>query len=159
MANSAKDGEVLYTIRADDSQLDSDLDAAEKKVRKSSEEAAEKSEQAEKESANVKKKVKEDVTEHHRKENDKQEQSDEESHDKREESAKSHGETLKNIASGTAKAIGTGMLAAGAAVVGIGVSAVSSANDMDKAMNQFVASTGKGTEETERYKRVVSETQ
>ena len=39
MANSAKDGEVLYTIRADDSQLDSDLDAAEKKVRKSSEEA------------------------------------------------------------------------------------------------------------------------
>lgn len=157
MANSAKDGEVLYTIRADDSQLDSDLDAAEKKVRKSSEEAAEKSEQAEKESADVKKKVKEDVTEHHRKENEKQEQSDEESHDKREESAKSHGETLKNIASGTAKAIGTGMLAAGAAVVGIGVSAVSSANDMDKAMNQFVASTGKGTEETERYKKVMEE--
>lgn len=157
MANSAKDGEVLYTIRADDSQLDSDLDAAEKKVRKSSEETAEKSEQAEKKSANVKKKVKEDVTEHHRKENEKQEQSDEESHDKREESAKSHGETLKNIASGTAKAIGTGMLAAGAAVVGIGVSAVSSANDMDKAMNQFVASTGKGTEETERYEKVMEE--
>ena len=157
MANSAKDGEVLYTIRADDSQLDSDLDAAEKKVRKSSEETAEKSEQEEKKSANVKKKVKEDVTEHHRKENEKQEQSDEESHDKREESAKSHGETLKNIASGTAKAIGTGMLAAGAAVVGIGVSAVSSANDMDKAMNQFVASTGKGTEETERYKKVMEE--
>ena len=157
MANSAKDGEVLYTIRADDSQLDSDLDATEKKVRKSSEETAEKSEQEEKKSANVKKKVKEDVTEHHRKENEKQEQSDEESHDKREESAKSHGETLKNIASGTAKAIGTGMLASGAAVVGIGVSAVSSANDMDKAMNQFVASTGKGTEETERYKKVMEE--
>lgn len=35
--------------------------------------------------------------------------------------------------------------------------AVNSANDMDKAMNQYLASTGKSTEETERYKKVMED--
>lgn len=151
------DGEVVYTLRADDSDLEGDLKSAEKKVEKSTEETAAKSEQAEKETAETKKKVKEDVTQHHKQQNEAQEKSDEESSQKREETAKGHGEKLKSIAGGTAKAIGTGMLAAGTAVVGVGVAAVNTANDFDKAMNQFVASTGVGTEYTERYKKLMED--
>lgn len=151
------DGEVVYTLRADDSDLEGDLKSAEKKIEKSTEDTAAKSEQAEKETGETKKKVKEDVTQHHKQQNEEQEKSDEESSQKREETAKGHGEKLKSIAGGTAKAIGTGMLAAGTAVVGVGVAAVNTANDFDKAMNQFVASTGVGTEYTERYKKLMED--
>lgn len=157
MANSAKDGEVLYTIRADDSKLESDLEASEKKVKKSAEQAADSSAQAARKSSETRKNTEEDVTRHHQEQNRQQEKNAEESYQKREGSAKNYGESLKNIAAGGAKAIGAGMLAAGAAVAGIGVAAVNSANDLDKAMNQFAASTGIGTEETERYKKVMED--
>lgn len=157
MAGRGGDGEVIYTLRADDSGLEEDLGAAEKKTEKYSKEAADRSERIEEQTANTKKQIKDEVTEHHKQQNTEQEKSDEDSGQKREESAKSHGEKLKSIASGTAKAIGTGMLVAGAAVVGVGVAAVNSANDLDKAMNQFTASTGVGMEETERYKKVMED--
>lgn len=64
-------------------------------------------------------------------------------------------EKLKSVAGGAAKAIGAGMLAAGTAVVGIGTAAVNSAVSMDQAMNDFIVSTGKGTEEAERYQNVL----
>ena len=142
-------GEVTYEIVADDSQLESDLNEAGKKVEKSAKKTAKKSEDAEKESAEVKKSVKEDVTKKNEQENDKQEKDDDDSYQNREESAKSHGSKLSSIASGTAKAIGAGMLAAGTAITGVSVAAVKSTNDIDQAMNQYIASTGKSTEETE----------
>lgn len=151
----SKKGDVTYTLRADDGYLDNDLDAAEKKVEKHAKQTSQKTEQIEKQTAEVQKNVKEDVTDFHQQKNREQEESDEDSYGKREDAAKSHGEKLKSIASGTAKAIGVGMLAVGTAVVGIGVSAVNSANNLDQAMNQFIASTGKGTDETERYKTVL----
>lgn len=150
-------GEVTYEIVADDSQLESDLNEAGKKVEKSAKKTAKKSEDAEKESAEVKKSVKEDVTKKNEQENDKQEKDDDDSYQNREESAKSHGSKLSSIASGTAKAIGAGMLAAGTAIAGVSVAAVKSANDIDQAMNQYIASTGKSTEETERYKKVMED--
>lgn len=150
-------GEVTYEIVADDSQLESDLNEAGKKVEKSAKKTAKKSEDAEKESAEVKKSVKEDVTKKNEQENDKQEKDDDDSYQNREESAKSHGSKLSSIASGTAKAIGAGMLAAGTAIAGVSVVAVKSANDIDQAMNQYIASTGKSTEETERYKKVMED--
>lgn len=64
-------------------------------------------------------------------------------------------EKFKSIAGGTAKAIGAGMLAAGTAAVAVGTMAVNSAVSMDQAMNDFIASTGKGTEEVERYQNVL----
>ncbi len=64
-------------------------------------------------------------------------------------------EKLKNVAGKTAKAIGVGMLTAGTAVVTVGTAAVNSAVSMDQAMNSFIASTGKGTEEAERYQNVL----
>ena len=125
-------GEVTYEIVADDSQLESDLNEAGKKVEKSAKKTAKKSEDAEKESAEVKKSVKEDVTKKNEQENDKQEKDDDDSYQNREESAKSHGSKLSSIASGTAKAIGAGMLAAGTAIAGVSVAAVKSANDIDQ---------------------------
>lgn len=153
----AKKGEVTYEIRADDSKVESDLEKANKKVEQSEKKTAQKSEKIEKDTAEVKKDVKEDVTEHHKQENKKQEQSDEESYKAREEAARGHGAVLKGLAGGTATAIGAGMLATGATIAGLGIAAVNSANDVDKAMNQYLASTGKGTEETERYKNVMEE--
>lgn len=153
----ADGGDVIYTLRGDDSELESDLSKAEKKVEQSAKSTGDKSSEIEKETGDTKKKIKEDVTEHHKKQNQEQEKSDEDSAGKKEKIASTHGEKLKSLAGGTAKAIGTGMLAAGTAVVGIGVSAVNSANDLDKAMNQYLASTGKSTEETERYKKVMED--
>lgn len=150
-------GEVTYELVADDSQLESDLNEAGKKVEKSAKKTAKKSEDEEKESAEVKKSVKEDVTKKNEQENDKQEKDDDDSYQNREESAKLHGSKLSSIASGTAKAIGAGMLAAGTAIAGVSVAAVKSANDIDQAMNQYIASTGKSTEETERYKKVMED--
>lgn len=150
-------GEVTYEVRADDSKVESDLAEANKKVEQSAKKAAKKSEDVEKDSAKVKKSVKEDVTKHHEEENEKQEQSDEDSYKERESSAKKHGSVLKSIGKGTAYALGAGFLAAGTAIAGVGIMAVNSANDMDKAMNQYLASTGKSTEETERYKKVMED--
>lgn len=157
MAKGGKEGEVTYTLRADDSHLDADLNSAEKKVEKSAKQTAQTAEKLEKQTAEVQKDIQEDVTDHHIKENQNQEQADDDSYEKREDSAKAHGEKLKSIASGAAKAIGAAMLAVGTAIVGIGVSAVNSANNLDQAMNQFMASTGTGTEEAERYKKVLED--
>lgn len=153
----ADGGDVIYTLRGDDSELEKDLSNAEKKVEQSAKSTGDKSAEIEKETGETQKKVKEDVTEHHKQQNQEQEKSDEESAEKREKTASNHGEKLKSLAGGTAKAIGAGMLAAGTAVVGIGVSAVNSANNLDQAMNQYLASTGKSTEETERYKKVMED--
>lgn len=54
------------------------------------------------------------------------------------------------LSTSTVAAIG-----AGAAVVGAGALAVNAANDMQGAMNDFLASTGKSREETERYQGVL----
>lgn len=97
-------GEVTYEVRADYSQVESDLDQANQLVEKKSSAGMEK---------------------------------------------------FKSIAGGTAKAIGAGMLAAGTAAAAVGTMAVNSAVSMDQAMNDFIASTGKGTEETERYQNVL----
>lgn len=153
----ADGGDVIYTLRGDDSELEKDLSNAEKKIEQSAKSTGDKSAEIEKETGETQKKVKEDVTEHHKQQNQEQEKSDEESAEKREKTASNHGGKLKSIAGGTAKAIGAGMLAAGTAVVGIGVSAVNSANNLDQAMNQYLASTGKSTEETERYKKVMED--
>ena len=59
---------------------------------------------------------------------------------------------LKSKAGKTAKVLG-GVL--GTAAIGVGVAAIKSADDMDKAMNQFIASTGKGADEAERYQEVL----
>lgn len=96
------DGEVIYEIRADDSELEGDLDRAHGK-------------------------------------------------------AKNHGERLKGIASGTAKAIGAGFVAAGAAATAIGVAAVNSADDLNKAMNGFSAATGIAGDSLGKYRDVLDE--
>ena len=153
----AKDGEIIYELRGDDSHLDADLNQAEKKAEQSAKKTGQKAEQIERETGATQKKVKEDVTNHHIQQNDARENDDIDSGNKREETAKKHGENLKSIAGGTAKAIGASMVAVGSAVVGIGVSSVNSANDMQKAMNQYIASTGKGVEETDRYKKILEE--
>lgn len=55
--------------------------------------------------------------------------------------------------SGTAVAA----IGVGAAAVGVGALAVGTANDISGAMNDFIAITGKGTEETERYQAVMED--
>ena len=153
----SKEGEITYEVRADDSKIESDLAEANKKVEQSTKKAAQKSEDIEKDTAKVKKSVKEDVTKHHEGENEKQEQSDKDSYKERESSAKNHSSVLKSLGKGTAAAIGTSFLAVGSTVAGVGIMAVNSANDLEKAMNQYLASTGKGREETERYKKVMED--
>ena len=139
----AKEGEVIYELRGDDSNLEKDLNDAEKKVEQSAKKTGETSEKYEKETGETQKKVKEDVTQHHKQQNDEREKDDEDSSHQREETAKTHGEKLKSIAAGSAKAIGASMAAVGTAAVGIGVAAVKGTNDMDQAMNGYIAATGK----------------
>lgn len=60
------------------------------------------------------------------------------------------GELTEGLSGAKVAAIG-----AGAAAVGAGALAVGAANDMDSAMNTFLSTTGKSTEETERYQSVL----
>ena len=154
---AGKDGEVVFEIRGDDSKLEQDLDGAAKKVEQSAKKGADKTQQVEEQTSEALKQSKEDVTEHHKQQNDERVKDDEETGKQREETERSTGDKIKSIAGGTAKAIGAGMLAAGAAAVSIGTMAVNSATQMDQAMNQFISSTGKGTEETERYQKVLED--
>ena len=165
------DGEVTYEIRGDDSNLDRDLDAAQKKVEQSAKQGANKTEQIEKDTSQSVKKTKEDVTRHHKQENDKRVKDDEQSGKQRENNEKSVSGKIKDIISDTANqnpviskvtevtgslggAAGA-WLGVGAAAAAVGGMAINSATQMDQAMNQFISSTGKGTEETERYQGVL----
>lgn len=60
------------------------------------------------------------------------------------------GELTAGLSGAQVAAIGVGVAAAGT-----GVLAVSAANDMDAAMNSFLATTGKSKEETERYQGIL----
>lgn len=151
----AADGEVVYEIRADDSKIDSDLDAAQKKVEQSTEKTAKKTEQTEEKTSETVKREKEKVTEHHKQQNDERQKDDQSTGKERENTEKETSEKIKSIASGTAKVIGAGMLVAATGAVTASGMAIKGATDMDQAMNQFVASTGKSTEETERYQKVL----
>lgn len=164
-------GEVVYEIRADDSNLESDLDAAQKKVEKSAEKGAEKTEQVEKDTSKAVKREKEEVTKHHKQQNEERVKDDEKSGQKREQNEKSVTEKIKGYISeaadqnpviGAVKDVTSGLSGAQAAYVGAGVAAVamggmavSGANDMKQAMNDYLASTGKSVEETERYQTVL----
>lgn len=156
MPNSA-DGEVSLRLVVDDSEMENGLNRARQSAEQSAERTAESVEDIEEEHNRNRRRMQEETTEHNREQNEEQEQDTEESYEKREGFAKKHADTLKGFASGTAKAIGASMLATGTAVAGIGVAAVNSANDMQKAMNQFAASTGIPIENTENYKKVMEE--
>lgn len=149
------DGQVTYEIRGDDSNLDSDLDRARQRVETSNRRTEENQGDTARRSADNRRNIDEDLTDHHEEQNNRRDQSDEESGHNQENNANKTGEKLKSIAGGTAKAIGTGMLAVGTAAIAIGGMAVKSATDMDQAMNQFISSTGKGTDETEKYQTVL----
>lgn len=164
-------GEVVYEIRADDSSLESDLDGAQKKVEKSSERGAQKTEQIERDTSEAVKREKEQVTEHHKQQNDERVKDDKDTGKEREENEKTVSEKIKRYISDAAdqnpvisavKDVTGGLSGAQAAWMGIGAAAVtvggmavSGANDMQKAMNDYLASTGKSTEETERYQKVL----
>lgn len=242
-------GEVTYEIRADDSNLETDLKSAQKKVEQSSEKSADKEKKIEKEKSESIKQEQKSVTENHKNEKQKQEKasqdsaktfkqlaksistdvkesaskakdhasksieaikhpiktvssfSKEKTADIKEsfskafetskekaisgmektaktilhpvQSAKDAGEGIKEhfggafekvkgFAAETVKSIDSHMAitigsaaAVSASIIGIGVSSVKSAVSMDQAMNQFIASTGKGKEETERYQNVL----
>ncbi|HJB90005.1 MAG TPA: phage tail tape measure protein [Candidatus Eisenbergiella merdigallinarum] len=167
------DGEVLYEIRGDDSKLEGDLDSAQKKAEQSSKKAGESSERIEKKTSDTIKKEQEEVTKHHKQENDKRVKDDEETGKQREDTEKSVSGKIKDIISdaadqnpviGSVSKVTDGLSGAGAAWLGVGAAAaavggiaVKSATDMDQAMNQFIASTGKGQEETERYQKVLED--
>lgn len=69
-----------------------------------------------------------------------------------EESVGKAGESTKAMASKVVMGVGAAMATA---TVAVGTAAVNSANDIDQAMNQYIASTGKAVEETERYQNVL----
>lgn len=151
----ASDGEIIYTARVDGDDVEKDLDKIEKKVEKSTKDTGQKTEKIERETGDTTKKVNDDVTDHHKQQNDERVKDDEKTGHEREEQEKKTGERLKSIAGTTVKAIGAGLLAAGTGAIAVGTMAVNTAVSMDQAMNQFIASTGKGTEETERYQTIL----
>lgn len=175
MAEDARDGEVVYVIRADDSMVDGDLEASQRKVEQSAKKAGEKSEKAEKDVSKTVKKEKEEVTRHHKQENEKRVKDDEQSGEKRKETEKSVSQSIKdsiseaftdtaesdptiskiNKIAGGLDGTALAWLGVGAAAVSVGSKAVGTATEMDQAMNEYLASTGRGKEETERYQQVL----
>lgn len=242
----AKEGEVTYELRGDDSNLEADLSKAEKKIEEHAQKTAEATVKTEKKTTEAVKKEQKEAAAHHKQQKGKQEEVEKQSaktfkglakeisadakaqasgikatatkslnaikhpiksissfagdkskdirqhfkdsfHKTKEHAISgmekvSHAilhpvETAKTAASSIqesfskamgkvgsvaavigkagAKAVGSGLLAAGGAVVTAGTMAVKGAVDMDKAMNGFLASTGKGAEEADKYQKVL----
>lgn len=169
-----KKGEVVYEVRADDSNIESDLEQANRKVEK-----------AAKKSADDTVKIEEKKTSSFKSEANKVVRSARDaagsvtdSWEKSSEDSASFfgnlGETLKDtfteaadssipfvgqvgdLAKGFSGAQ-VAAIGAGVAVAGIGVMAVGAANDLDSAMNQLQASTGITSEQTEKYRDVLKD--
>ena len=145
-------GDVTYELRADGSKLESDINEANKKVEKSA-----------RKSADDIVKTEENKTGRIKGETDKTVKNSEQAADKIKSAfsdAASEsiplvgkvGELTSGLSGSAAAAIGVG-----AAAVGVGALAVGTANDISGAMNDFIAITGKGTEETERYQAVMED--
>lgn len=75
--------------------------------------------------------------------------------DSAQDTAKKGGGKLADIASKSAKAIGAAAVGVGTAAVAAGGFAVNLANDVDKAMNSFAASTGTAKSEIDEYQDVL----
>lgn len=166
-------GRVEYEIRADDSHIESDLADAEKKVEQYLEKSADKTEKIEKDVSKTVKEEKESVTKHHKQENEKRVKDDEESGEKRKKSEKSVSDVVKKSIKEAAdqnpvihavSEVTDGLsgaqaawLGIGAAAVTVGGMAVSGADNMKQAMNQYIASTGKSSDETERYQNILED--
>lgn len=175
MGKKGEDGEVLYVMRADDSYLVDDLNDAEKKIEKSVEGAADAAHDAAKSSGRkVESAVKESVdktTQTHKQGYEEVNKEHEKSGEKRKSKEKEIGDAMAQVADSVCGEIGVSFskimdtvtspagvaAAAGAAVVGTGVKAVSTAIDIDSALNQLRASTGATSEETEKYKKVMED--
>lgn len=175
MGKKGEDGEVLYVMRADDSYLVDDLNDAEKKIEKSVEGAADAAQDAAKSSGRkVESAVKESVdktTQTHKQGYEEVNKEHEKSGEERKSKEKEIGDAMTQLADSACGEIGVSFskimdtvtspagvaAAAGAAVVGTGVKAVSTAIDIDSALNQLRASTGATSEETEKYKKVMED--
>lgn len=190
--SGTKSADVEYILRADDSQIEADIERANKKVEKATKSTADKTVKIEKEKTqDVKKEVKkiEDANENAskdaktswKKSAEEIEDAFKKSSDDTKKETKDTGNVFKNVsgvikdslsdaATGslplldnldalTAGLSGAQMAAVGigAAFAGVAVAGVAVASDMDSAMNDFIASTGKGVEETERYQNVLEE--
>lgn len=187
-----KGADVEYILRADDSQIEKDIESANKKIEKSIKETADKTVKTEKEKTQDIKREVDKVEDAVKKAADKVEKSWGDSADEIEDAFKDSGDevqkktedtgnvfqnvsgiikdSLSDAATGAiplldnldaltaglsgpqAAAVGIGAAFTGAAVAGVAV-----ASDLDTAMNDFIASTGKGVEETERYQNVLEE--
>ena len=186
-------GEVVYTLVADDGNLDSDLDKANKKVEKATKESADKTVKIEEEKTKEIKQESEKVTKSIKESAEESSDSWKKNSKEIEDSVKDTGEEIEDVlgedvskltdnlgqslregfASAAESAIplldkvgkltaglsGTtaAMIGVGVAAAGAGVLAVGAANDMQGAMNGFLAETGKGKEELDRYQTVLED--
>lgn len=167
----AADGDVTYDIRGDDSKLDSDLDAANKKVERAAKETGQKREQVEGQTSQEIKKEQESVTQHHKQQNEERLKDDKQTGEERVKNEQSVSGSIKEAIQSAVESspIGSaaskwtdGFTGAKAAALGVGAGlavvggkAVSVADEMNQAMNGYLAATGKSQDETERYQRVL----
>ncbi|WP_434310360.1 phage tail tape measure protein [Hominifimenecus sp. rT4P-3] len=166
------DGEIQYTVRVDDSKLNGDLQRVGQAVKKSAKETGQEREKLEKKTSDAIKQEQKSVTEHQEKQNDERVKDDKETGQEREKNEKTVAENAKKIIKKQLEdtSVGSiikwtdGLSGAKAAAVGVGVGiaeigikAVGAADEMKQAMNGYLASTGKGKEETERYQKVLEE--
>lgn len=140
--------DVRFYVRVDDKYVQTDLKTAHEKIEKS---AKSTNDAVVKDTEKSNKKV----TQSYKSEGEEIVKNAEDTGSKVSSSASKVGSSLLGVGKGVTAGIGSALAAVGAAAVGIGVSAVSSAVDMDKAMNQFISSTGKGAEEADRYQGVL----
>lgn len=154
---STSDGRVEYEIRADDSNLESDLSSAQNKVINSEKETSSKRETIEKSTSTTLKKEKDEVADYHEQQNDEMVNDDKECANQRESIASDTGDKVAAIATTTATLVVTSFAAIGAAAAAVGIVAVTSAVSLDSAMNTYIAKTGASIDETERYQTVLED--
>lgn len=143
------DGKVVYKVEMDDSKVDKQLDDVNSKIQKDT-----------KETANKQKKEYQDAAKEFETQADKIKKSNKDTSTDIIKESQNTGTLLKDTFADVADNIGisfSSLTKAGiiAGIAGIGVKAVSSAVELDSAMNQFAASTGTATKDLQKYEDVL----
>lgn len=145
----ADDGKVVYKVEVDDKEVPKQLNDVNSKIEKSSNQTSEKQ-----------KKDFKETSKEFEKQTKKIQTTNKETNKKIVDESKITGTSLKDTFSGVADEIGisfSNLTKAGvvAGITGLATKAVSSAVDLDKAMNQFASSTGTSTNELKKYEDVL----
>lgn len=149
------DGRVEYEIRGDYSNLNRDLNEAERQIQQSSQIIQQNSDRISTQIQQNNNEVSSQIQRNSEQISEQVRRNSNETSEEVQKNSESTGSKIKSVCSTISKGIMGASVAVAGLTVALGTKAVTSAVSLDKAVNQLTASLGLTTEETEKYEEIV----